>query len=147
MKEWAQSRVQLPEPLPEGGAAPDVEPETAADAPPDRLIFQSVNRFRRETVQAGQKVLINNQIVVQPHRDIAFNEYFWVPDMQDPDQAEKAQWLKERVERGIYKGEIILVPEAVTVAPVGVRSGPRTSVQVTQRVERPDGPLSVTIPE
>jgi hypothetical protein len=137
-----ESEVQ-PTPIAEGALAEPVTPATTEH--PERIIFKSINRFRRETVQAGEKIVINNQVVTRRHVSIEFNEGFWVADMSDPEDRMKAEWLLERLPR--LNGEIFVVPEVVFEPRVEVRTGPRTSVQHTTRVARPAGPLSAAIPE
>jgi hypothetical protein len=93
-------------------------------------------------LQAGQKVLINNTVVVLPHKAIEFTEHHYTADLTDDEGRERAAWLLQC--KAYRTGEIVLVPN-VAFKPVTVRTGPRTSGMKPDQIQRPAGPLSVTV--
>lgn len=121
-----------------------VKPQTLDDFPgAEQLHFSCpANRNRVEIMQAGRKVLINNQVVVLEHRAIEFTEHHYTADLLSQEGAERAAWLLQC--DSFRRGEIVLVP-TVVVAPKGVRTGPRTSGIEPARIERPAGPLSAAV--
>ena len=121
-----------------------VQPKTLDDFEGvDKLHFSCpYNRNRVEVMQAGQKTLINNQIVVLQHKTIEFAEHHWSADLSDPEERERAAWLLQC--KAFRTGEIVLVP-TVAHTPQKVRTGPRTSGLQPAKIERPAGPLSVTV--
>jgi hypothetical protein len=121
-----------------------MKPQSIDDYPEDAVLHFSCpyNRNRVEVMQAGQKTVINNQIVVLSHKTIEFSEHHWSADLSDPDMRERAAWLLQS--KAFRAGEIVLVP-TVQVTPAKVRTGPRTAGLQPAKIERPAGPLSVTV--
>jgi hypothetical protein len=119
-------------------------PKTLADFEGEVVLHFSCpqNRNRVEIMQAGQKILVNNSVVVLPHKAIEFTEHHYSADLTDQEGRERAEWLLQC--KAYRTGEIILVPN-VAFRPVPVRTGPRTAGLEPERIKRPQGPLSVTV--